>query len=247
LVELKYADISFADVNNDNRIDMSLAGRYDFQDYRAYIYKNYFHLQNTPPTAPTNLSAIVDTCNVALEWSAGTDPDGSSLTYNLRIGTAPGTGNIFNGSVSTDGNRLVSMQGNMGTTLFLTLPCLPVGTYYAAVQSADHSYAVSDWSSEESFEIVFNGIKKQEEATLKLYPNPAKDYINIQIQNTRDNKYNFVIQDITGRQILEKAVFLNSGKITERIMIPQNTQPGTYFLKIETEKLQLVEPFSIIK
>ena len=109
--------------------------------------------QNNPPIAPGSPSSTLQDGRVLLEWTAGHDDATpvEGLTYNLRIGTAPGAVDVMPPMSLTDtGRRQVVEIGNAGSNLSWRLR-LPPGTYFWSVQAIDHSYAASPFSEEATF------------------------------------------------------------------------------------------------
>lgn len=55
-----------------------------------------------------------------VSWQAGEDRESSvcDLTYELRIGTAPGKGDVWYGHTNADGKRRRTGEGNAGYNLY---------------------------------------------------------------------------------------------------------------------------------
>jgi hypothetical protein len=105
---------------------------------------------NTAPNAPSLFSACWDCGNrLYLDWSHGSDAQTSSgLTYNLRMGTAPGAANLINPMSAPDGFRRLAGPGNRYAARGAMLTNLPHTTYYWAVQTVDTAYIGSSFSAE---------------------------------------------------------------------------------------------------
>ena len=74
------------------------------------------------------------------------------MSYNLRIGTAPGKADILNpASDLGTGRRQLARIGNVQQNLGWTITNLAAGTYYWSVQAVDNSYAGSAFAPEQSF------------------------------------------------------------------------------------------------
>lgn len=109
---------------------------------------------NTSPEKMTKPSAVAfpDANKLKISWMCGKDKETSScdLTYELRIGTASGKGDVFYGNSNADGSRRVMADGNMGRALSYMYDTgnLPEGRYYIAVQAVDAGCRGGAWSDE---------------------------------------------------------------------------------------------------
>src|SRR5213594_2199432 len=88
-----------------------------------------------------------------MSWDPATDSNQPGrLSYNLRVGTAPGMADILNPMADlASGRRKVPRLGNAQENLRWTITNLAAGTYYWSVQAVDHSYAGSPFAAEMSF------------------------------------------------------------------------------------------------
>jgi hypothetical protein len=189
MIYLKYAAMSLGDYNNDGRLDLSLSGHYEYQNYWNYLYQNSYTVNNTPPTAPTGLSAYVTGNNVILSWDAATDMQtpAEGLTYNLRVGTTPGGNEIVSSMAdNATGWRKIARQGNCWTRTFYQLNNLSDGTYYWTVQAIDNTFAGSAFAEQPSFTI---GVAVDDDTTIPMpivssYPNPftAATHLNVNLK-----------------------------------------------------------------
>ena len=81
-------------------------------------------------------------------------------------------------------------------------------------------------------------------AALKLYPNPAKDYINIQANLPDGGEFTISIYDLLGK------IVFTSSDISEGFMVDQTIKindlaSGTYFVELRTKNFS--ETQQIIK
>ena len=90
-----------------------------------------------------------------LSWDRAADPEQpGGLTYNVRVGTAPGRGDVQSPMSLADGYRLVPRRGNAGWNTKLLLTALHPGqTYYWSVQAVDNSFAGGTFATEASFTV----------------------------------------------------------------------------------------------
>ena len=115
----------------------------------------------TPNTAPQQQgtpSYVYDPAinMLRVEWPAGADAENSAcdLTYALRIGTAPGRGDVWYAHADANGRRLRPGEGNAGynTYALVSTAGWTKGTYYIAVQAVDANGLGGAWSEEVTFE-----------------------------------------------------------------------------------------------
>ena len=72
-------------------------------------------------------------------------------------------------------------------------------------------------------------------SNFKIYPNPTKDYFNV---NTQANRIE--IYDISGRKIMNKTIF------TERKIYREDISNGLYIYRLYNEKEKQIENGKII-
>lgn len=113
---------------------------------------------NTPPAqmaAPTFISDAASN-TLRVEWKAGTDNETmpGDLTYALRIGTAPGKADIWNGYANSLGKRARTGYGNAEYSLYelVSTRTWDKGQYYIAVQAIDPNGLGGPWSEETIFD-----------------------------------------------------------------------------------------------
>lgn len=150
-----------ADLDNDGMMDM-LYNNVFKDDYWSTTHEgNYILIDHIPGAVknarPEKMSkpsavALADANKLKLSWARGKDKETSScdLTYELRIGTAPGKGDIYHGNANADGTRRVVSDGNMGRALCYMYDTgnLVEGKYYIAIQAVDASGLGGEWSDE---------------------------------------------------------------------------------------------------
>ena len=209
LVSLKYAQISLGDFDNDNDLDILLSGRYDYQDYRCMIFENKISDRNTPPETPKNFRATTQGNRVVFTWDAATDAEtpATGLTYNLRVGSAPGKSDIVNSSSNpATGFRLIPAMGNMGTKQRYVIPKLSSNTYYCSIQAIDNCYIASPFSEEIVIQLSTvadaEGVALPDHPFLgKNYPNPFNSITRIEFGLSKNDHVEIKIYNINGQLI----------------------------------------------
>lgn len=99
----------------------------------------YSYTGNTVPTVPV-LTAHADyhsSGSTTVSWTASTDADGDTITYDVRVGTSSGASNVL------------SQTGVSGTTSS-SFTVTPTNTYYWSARAYD-GYGYSNWATESSF------------------------------------------------------------------------------------------------
>jgi hypothetical protein len=117
---------------------------------------------NTVPFPPPvrNPNSIVSGSEVRLQWDPAEEEN--ALTYNVRVGTAPGKWDVINPhTVPGRGKLLLHKMGNAELRKFSILRNLPAGEYFWSVQSVDWAYRGSEFIPEQKFTI------EQERSPLK--------------------------------------------------------------------------------
>jgi hypothetical protein len=158
LLDFKFGSASWADVDNDGDLDLLVTGQRDqapLQGYSTLLYRNDQPLPDAPPAAPAGLKAFFTTNAVILTWQTATDANQTGgLTYNVRVGSAPGRSDVLSPMSAPNGYRLVPKPGNAGWLTRKVMNGLTRGqTYYWSVQAVDNSYAGSPFASETSVAI----------------------------------------------------------------------------------------------
>ena len=129
----------FGDFDNDGWTEW-----YANIDVRTiYGHMNSQTTQNTAPQKMAKPTAVLqpETGWLKIMWQRGSDAETSAcdLTYELRIGTAPGKDDIVRPASLADGRRRTLREGELGTSLYrlFNANTLKPGKYYIAVQAID--------------------------------------------------------------------------------------------------------------
>lgn len=176
------AEFSFGDIDNDNDLDLVIAGtdvnniRYfrgllNVRNESASVNNSLVgtYQSNAAPSVPSTKSLEMLTVSskkiLQFSWVAASDDHtpASGLTYNLRIGTTPTGNQILTSNSGTNGVRKIAEKGNTEHNLMWNLKMLPNGIYYWSVQAIDASFIGSPFSTPQKFEII-NGVLKTYQA-----------------------------------------------------------------------------------
>jgi hypothetical protein len=146
--------LGWGDFDNDGGLDFLIAGTTSHGNV-TQIWRNTVSSSNSAPAAPTGLSARTLETNVVLTWTAPDDDltPSPGLSYEVRIGTTPGGGDI--NSPSSDfgsGWRRVPKPGSWGAALSASYR-LPPGDYFWSVQAVDSGYVGSAFAAEQHFRV----------------------------------------------------------------------------------------------
>jgi hypothetical protein len=185
-VSLRCSALRWGDFDNDSDFDIfvhnigtvSLSGT-------NKLYLN--PIANTQPAPPAVMTNVVTGNSVLLSWPTLAPINGAPVTYNLRVGTAPGLGNVLVPHSRSDGQRMVPAVGNAGYANIRTLRQLRPGTYWWTVQAVDNRWHGQPWLAEQSFTITspfafrVNSIEQLSPSQTKLkFDAPAGRTVSVQ-------------------------------------------------------------------
>lgn len=209
--------LTLADIDNDGRNELIYSSNWN----NKYIVHDHLDnaITNTRPDKMNMPSAVAfpDAGKLKISWNLGKDAKTSScdLTYELRISSEPGKGDIYHANSNADGTRRLVGDGNMGRSLKYIFDTnnLNEGKYYIAIQAIDASGLGGEWSDE----LVYN-----HKLVAPVISEPTLGYctgdtINLSVQNPRkDVTYEWALengsivsQNTTGSMI--KAIFDKAG------------------------------------
>jgi len=142
---------SWADVDEDGDLDVLVIGTAEFYAGQTKLYVNELNVPASPVYEPDTLSSENAGFGIILSWQ---DTLNTGTTYNVRVGTQPGTCDITSPmSDLNTGKRKVTRPGNADYNLRYKLDSLAVGTYYWSVQAVNSAFRGSSWAPEQSFVI----------------------------------------------------------------------------------------------
>ena len=148
--------------NSGNAIlgDFDNDGLTEFYSLGGVLY-GHLSSQAQPNTRPARMRMptamlMSETNRLKISWLQGADAETSAcdLTYELRIGTQPGLGDVLRAEALPDGRRLTTRAGKQGAmlqTLFNAASLKP-GKYYISVQAIDQGGLGGEFSEEYVYE-----------------------------------------------------------------------------------------------
>jgi len=152
--------VACGDFDNDGRLDVAVLSDSQYGYGSLMVFRNLLPQAATNPFvpfSPSGLSSLVLNNGVLLRWTAGNDAHTptNGLTYNVRVGTTSGGGQIVSPqSDPLTGRARLPQMGNAGHRLFSSVTNLPVGLYYWSVQTINNSFAASAWAPEQTFAVT---------------------------------------------------------------------------------------------
>jgi hypothetical protein len=208
----------FADLDNDGKLDIISAG-YTGETYLAKVYRNLTPVANTPP-APPNVGYDTDNHTLTFWGANDTTTPVNGLTYNIRVGTSPGSDDVISVLENQNGYRRTVARGRRAYKCLLM-----AGTdYYVSAQAIDYSYAGSVFGTE---------------AIINVDSHPQIDYAGPDIldfgivQITETPQTRFLIISNPGNAVLSVSNLILSQTETNYVLhtvnLPYTINPGSTF------------------
>ena len=207
LVGVVLGSASWGDLDGDGDLDLIASGKPTVGNAFVNIYENRRQVVTVPSPA-SKLEASVADGGVTLRWNMPVHS--GAATYNLRVGTAPGRGDVVAPmSDAETGRRLVPAAGNAQVNTSWRLENLNPGAYYWSVQVVDPSLTASAFAPEQRFTIAQNTSSEREaadslplETTLHpATPNPSAGYVSIPYDLARAAGVTIRVFDLLGRTV----------------------------------------------
>jgi hypothetical protein len=136
-------------------------------------------------------------------------------------------------AIAASGNNAVGTGGSVSYTVGQTVYSMVSGTNGTVSQGVQQPFEIS----------VVTGIKDARDIILKIYvyPNPAKDYLKLVIENNEIDDLSYQLSNLDGKLLQVKKVESN-----ETLIPMDNILSGVYFLRITVSKEE-IKVFKIIK
>ncbi len=162
-------------------------------------------LDEENPTVPANLAAAVNVDDVVLTWDASTD----NIVVHQYI--------VRQGSDAID-TILAKQTGNT-----YTVQNLAVGDYSFRVRALDVYENMSSWSS--TIDVTVTSVDENDVARLRLYPNPARDVLNI---SSEELIKSVTITDIIGKEVMKIDINASGAQLSV-----EGLNKGLYFVTVK--------------
>jgi len=171
-----------------------------------------------PCETPTNLHASeFDTHSITIGWNT----NGNATSWNIHYRVENGEWN----------------NANTNTNTYVISGLVAETTYEIEVQADCGNGNLSDWSTPIHISTAIDGIESWLENSVSLYPNPAKEYIDIRIDGDV-NVTMMEVYDVYGKLINTMNVVENPTRINV-----SGLANGMYFVRVTTEKGAVTKTF----
>jgi hypothetical protein len=143
------------------------------------------------------------------------------------------TGLYAQNTIPASGGNASGSGGTGSYTVGQVVYTKNTGTNGSSFQGVQQPYEIS----------VITGIKEAKDISLEIvvYPNPATDFIKLNIKNYEVNNLTYQLYDINGSLLQDNKV--DSNEITISM---HDLRPSTYFLKV-IQGIKDIKTFKIIK
>lgn len=124
----------------------------------------------------------------------------------------------------------------------------PSSNYYGNYDEVKITAESGTLYSEQTFMLLvgYEGIKVTETSNIKVYPNPAKDFVYINInQQDKDNVSHIILLDSKGNMV--QSVNLSTNSMGTQSIDVSNLSNGIYFIEIISGNSKITKKISIIK
>ncbi len=125
------------------------------------------------------------------------------------------------------------------TNSYVIQEVLDNATYIIRVQAICSGNELSEWS--DSLVVLTNSLPEYLKNNVLVYPNPASDYLNIQVTNEDIQVTSMEVYDVYGK--LVTVVRENNNSLLQTRISVSGLADGMYFVRVTTEQGILTKPF----
>jgi len=263
LVGSIFSDVEWADFDADGDLDLFSTGYTPYAQSTTNIYLNERQVRPTLPAAPAIQDVKVENGVVSLRWNSANQVDPANLivSYNVRVGSTPGSSDIVSSMSDFATGRLqLPKPGNAESATSLDLENLPDGTYYWSVQSVNNAFLASSFSSESSFVVSGSFVtdvdaNQQLPMTFQLkgsYPNPFTERAHIQFDLPEPSSVTLRVYSVLGQQIVELtpgvlAAGTHALEWTGRDRQGQQMSSGVYWFELRAGKQSKTGSLTLVR
>ena len=171
-----------------------------------------------PCETPTNLHASAfDAHSITIGWNT----NGNATSWNIHYRVEGGEWN--NASATTNTYVINGLEAET--------------VYEIEVQADCGNGNLSDWSAPIHISTAYDGIENRLENSVSLYPNPAKEYVDIRVDGDLNVKM-MEVYDVYGKLINTVTVTENPTRINV-----SSLANGMYFVRVSTEAGMVTKTF----
>ncbi len=153
-----------------------------------------------------------------------------------------GDGSSSNGLFSS---HTYSASGNYNICLSVTVNCSSTSSTCATYSVYRSNNSIIEIIAVDPSQIVSIGESHESPIALEVYPNPVKDWLNIQIGGMKGTNFTYQVYGVQGNLIFTESV--NRQDKTHLLIDVNDLTEGIYFLRIEQEGKSLNKKFVISK
>jgi hypothetical protein len=202
------------------------------------------YVNNTPPTIPIisfpiDRSENQDTTNLQISWNAS-DPDGHELKYEVFLCAMKEEEDVV----------FEPIASGLSETSY-TINELESGTNYSVAVLASDGQTKSEnsiisFTTKIDESTVIEQLKTNPRGYIVVKPNPAKDVVNISLENFDNEEYTLSLVDLTGKTLFSKTINIDNKNLNQNLNI-SSIQQGCYLIRLKSSQKTLVEKLAIVK
>lgn len=235
------------EIDNTQGLYLNFAKEIDLGDTGNHIFNH----QNNKLIITMNSSHeihILDIANLEIEKTIKMPtknfdgPREANVIGDNSIIVSAYDGNLY--TYDFDGNELSKTSLNAKLEGLFTYTLNPVLNYHIVAVTSPF---LLDYSTNDKVFLFVNFSNVEEsllQPSIKLYPNPSREFISLKFEESFAEGFKLTLHDILGRAVREYEFYF-AGK---EVMIPVNDLPfGRYTAQISYKGKQFAIPFSIIR